>query len=114
MEYIFGSIRKNNRVIETVKTVGDKHTDLKGRLTVKREYPDMTIVDTFTVIDHYNTSEDSEGNCYDFYTIEAHYRDTDRFMPQKEDIESKIEFIAMMSDIDIFDDETGSEVGINE
>lgn len=114
MEYIFGSIRKNNRIIENLKTVGDRHTSLKGRITIKREYPDMTIVDTFTVLDHYKEAEDADGKCYDFYTIEAHYRDTDRFMPQKEDIESKIEFIAMMSDIDIFDDETEREVSINE
>lgn len=103
MEYVFGSIRRRGRIVENVKTVGESHSNLKGRLTVKREYPDCIIEDSFSVVDHYLTAEDSSGKCYDFYEIEGHYRMIDRFTPQKEDIEAKIEFVAMMSDIDIFD-----------
>lgn len=38
----------------------------------------MTITDTFLVLAHTGGSEDSGGNCYDWYIIDKHYRYTER------------------------------------
>ena len=35
-------------------------------------------------------AEDVEGNCYDWYEIDHHSRYTDKFTPQKEEIETNI------------------------
>lgn len=78
MNYIFGQINDT----DILKTVGEHHTDLTGRQTIRREYPDRVIEDVFTVVDHY-ASKEANGQCYDWYHITEHYRDTDRFMPQK-------------------------------
>lgn len=112
MEYIFGTVRRYGKPVETVKTVGDKHSDLSGRVTVKREYPDRIIEDSFTIVDKYESKE-SNGKCYDWYFIESHYRDTDRFMPQKEDIDSKIDYIAMMADIEMEEEDGIEELSEN-
>ena len=75
MEYVFGT----NRNKEILKTKGSEHTDLTGYHEVVREYPDQTITDRFFVIEKYHTDEDSEGNCYDWYEIDRHYRFSDKF-----------------------------------
>ena len=85
MEYIFGRDKT-----ETLKTKGSEHTDLTGFQEVVREYPDCTITDSFRVVKKYKSSEDAEGNCYDWYTIEDHYRMIDRTKPIKEDLDSVI------------------------
>lgn len=66
MDYIFGQ--------NTVKTVGDFHSDLQGFCSIMREYPDQNITDNFTVVEKVKSDEDSEGKCYDWYTIKDHYR----------------------------------------
>lgn len=90
MEYIFGPIRKEGRDFERLETIGERHTDLSGRVIIRREFPDRIIEDVFSITEHYDTKEDAEGNCYDYYLIEAHYRDTDRFTPQRHEIDRGI------------------------
>jgi len=75
LEYVFGT--EEDR--EILKTKGDSHTNLTGYQEVVRQYPDQNIVDRFRVIEKINVAEDEEGNCYDWYTIDKHYRDTDKF-----------------------------------
>lgn len=70
MEYVFG-INKNKEVL---KTKGDTHTNLTGFQRVVQKYPDQDIIDNFRVVQKTNTAEDSEGNCYDWYEIDNHYR----------------------------------------
>lgn len=70
MDYIFGQ--------NTVKTVGDSHSDLNGFCSIEREYPDQNITDNFTVVKKIKSDEDAEGKCYDWYEIAEHYRYTDR------------------------------------
>lgn len=70
MDYIFGQ--------NTVKTVGDSHSDLQGFCSIMREYPDQNITDNFTVVKKIKSDEDAEGKCYDWYEIAEHYRYTDR------------------------------------
>ncbi len=74
-EYVFGTEEQK----EILKTKGDIHSELEGYQEVVREYADQTITDRFRVIEKTNTAEDEEGNCYDWYIIDCHYRDTDRF-----------------------------------
>ena len=79
MDYIFGQ--------NTVKTVGDSHSDLQGFCSIMREYPDQNITDNFTVVEKVKSDEDSEGKCYDWYTIAEHYRYVDRVKTVKQPYE---------------------------
>lgn len=87
MEYVFGVVQRYGDVErEIVRTKGDRHSDLAGRQVVEREYGDRFVTDTFYVTGKYHSAEDAEGNCYDWYYISDHNRDTDRFEPQKEEM----------------------------
>ena len=82
MEYIFGSNDFTGE--EVLKTIGAEHSDLSGFQQTVREYPDCTITDSFFVVRKHHSAEDSEGNCYDWYTIDKHNRIIDRTPPLKE------------------------------
>ena len=43
-----------------------------------RQYPSETITDRCRILDKYQTEEDGEGNCYDWYLIDQHYRYVDK------------------------------------
>ena len=45
---------------------------------MKQEYPDQTVTDSFRVVRKLDSKEDAEGNCYDWYEIDRHYRVQDR------------------------------------
>ena len=75
MEYVFGTEETN----EVLKTKGDEHSDLDGYQEVVREYQDQTITDRFRVVQKTASAEDEEGNCYDWYEIDSHYRFSDKF-----------------------------------
>ena len=81
MEYVFGT-RDDDQVI--LKTVGTEHSELTGWHELERKYPDQTITDHFLILEKYDSAEDAEGNCYDWYSIDRHYRFTDRTGPVKE------------------------------
>ena len=74
MEYVFGTQGE----IEILKTKGDAHTDLTGFHSVERTYPDQTITDNFLIVLKFDRIEDDEGNCYDWYEIDHHYRVADK------------------------------------
>ena len=76
--------------MEILKTKGREHTDLKGFQQLSTDYPDQTIVDDFHIIRKYDSQEDCEGNCYDWYEIDHHSRYTDKFTPAREEIETGI------------------------
>ena len=83
MEYIFGNRSKN----EILRTKGSEHSNLKGYHEIEREYPDQTITDRFYIRRKLESEEDVEGNCYDWYEIDHHYRYVDRTRPVKEALE---------------------------
>ena len=74
MEYEFGT----QGDVEVLKTKGDTHTDLTGFHSVERAYPDQTITDNFHIVRKLDSQEDAEGNCYDWYEIDHHYRVADK------------------------------------
>ena len=67
--------------MEVLKVKGDAHTDLTGFQQVERVYPDQTITDSFRIVRKLDSQEDGEGNCYDWYEIDRHYRATDKTGP---------------------------------
>lgn len=70
MEYIYGT----NQNLEILKTMGDSHTDLSGFFETRREYADGTVItDHCRILDHFHSAEQG-GVCYDWYTIDSHYR----------------------------------------
>ena len=77
MEYIFGYVQHNGVTVENLKTVGNSHSELSGFIQTVREYPDTTITDVFLITERYRSDEDGEGNCYDWYVIDKHYRYVD-------------------------------------
>ena len=83
MDYIFGNVFRTGAMCETVKTVGDEHTDLSGYVSITRKYADSHITDNFVVVEKYQSiTDDSTRICYDWYIIENHYRYEDKFTPQ--------------------------------
>ena len=86
MEYVFGT--KYDQ--EVLKTKGDEHSDLTGYQQLVRHYPDQDITDSFRIVEKTNSAEDDEGNCYDWYVIDHHYRFTDKFTPQIGETEQEI------------------------
>lgn len=80
MEYVFGTDHSK----EILLTKGAEHTNLTGFHEIVREYPDQTITDRFYVVRKRDSKEDGEGNCYDWYEIDKHYRFTDRTRPIQE------------------------------
>ena len=90
MEYVFGTEGE----IEVLKTKGDAHSDLTGYQQIVQEFPGEKITDNFRVVKKTGSAEDDEGNCYDWYEIDRHYRTTDRSEPvaaRVEAIEAAIE-----------------------
>ena len=81
MEYVFGSVRRNGVNVENLKTIGETHTNLTGRQSIERKYPDAIMTDSFYVKDKYRSDEDLEGNCYDWYIIMDHNHYVDKFTP---------------------------------
>jgi len=77
MEYIFGNVDLYGELVENLKTVGETHSELSGFNEVQREYNGSVIVDAFVVVKKYDTAEDAEGNCYDWYVIDKHSRHID-------------------------------------
>lgn len=77
MEYVFGT-REEMEILK-VKSAG--HGDLSGFHQLVREYPDQTITDHFRIVRKLESQEDAEGNCYDWYEIDRHYRVTDKTGP---------------------------------
>lgn len=77
MEYVFGVQGE----IEVLKTKGSTHTELTGYQQTVREFPGEKITDNFRVVRKMDSGEDGEGNCYDWYEIDRHYREIDRTGP---------------------------------
>lgn len=77
MEYIFGTKGET----EILKTKGAAHTDITGFRQIEQIYADQSITDYFRVVCKYDSKEDDEGNCYDWYEIDRHYRVVDKSAP---------------------------------
>lgn len=73
-QYVFGT----NQEKEVLRTKGAAHSNLTGYQEVTAEYPDQTITDRFRIVQKTGSDEDSEGNCYDWYEIDRHYRTTEK------------------------------------
>lgn len=74
MEYIFGTYKDN----EILKTKDNVHSNLKGWVGIKIDYPDCSITDNFLAGKKFDSKEDEEGNCYDWYYITNHNRIIDK------------------------------------
>lgn len=94
MEYMFGS--DNDK--EILKTKGASHSNLTGFHQIEMKYPDQTITDSFRIVRLIESKEDVEGNCYDWYEIDHHYRYTDKFTAGNEKIQAQIEAITPYTD----------------
>lgn len=100
MEYVFGT--QNDA--EILKIVWSAHTDLKGYQEVVREFQSEKITDNFHVVRKLDSKEDLEGNCYDWYIIDRHYRMIDRTEPLKKKEEQNradIDYISIMTGVDL-------------
>lgn len=74
MEYVFGT--KGD--LEILRTKGSIHSDLSGFQQFVQVYPDQTVTDNFRISRHLHSDQDAEGNCYDWYEIDHHYRVADK------------------------------------
>ena len=79
-EHIFGTGIRDGVMAENLKTVGKEHSAYTGYVEIRRSYDDCVIVDRFHIVEHYQAAE-AEGLCYDWYTIDQHYRYIDTSGP---------------------------------
>ncbi len=93
MDYVFGT----SGSVETLKTVGESHTNLTGFQQVERQYPDQTITDCFHIVNKYQSGEDEGRNCYDWYVIDSHYRMVDKSAKNA----ANIDYLSMMMGINL-------------
>lgn len=54
---------------------------MTGFHQIEQTYPDQTITDSFRIVRKLGSNEDAEGNCYDWYEIDHHYRVADKTGP---------------------------------
>lgn len=109
MEYVFGTKKE----LEVLKTKGSSHSDLTGYHQIEQIYPDQTVTDHFRIVRKLESQEDGEGNCYDWYEIDHHYRTVDRTKPIEQQVNAvnettSIAFVTMAEKGDI-DDTTAGE-----
>ena len=85
-----------------LKTKGSSHSDLNGFCEVSTEYSDQKITDRFYVVKHLNSAKDAEGNCYDWYEIDKHYRTFDKHSKDiKQLLNSMLEFKNALCELDM-------------
>lgn len=108
MEYVFGTQGSK----ETLRTKGGEHSSLTGWQHIEQEYPNQTISDSFYVVRKMASREDSEGNMYDWYEIQSHYRVIDNTAPAEKlgKLNSaNIDYLSMMAGIDLPDEDDGGK-----
>lgn len=109
MELSFRKEYRGGEIVEILRVKSDKETFFEGHTTVETPTSILIVKDVFDVVKKIRHSEDGEGNSYDWYETMNHYRTEERFTPDKqdamdqelEDHASKIDYIAMMTDVDI-------------
>ena len=68
MKYIFGLTKQG---MENLKTIGER-TNYSGEIQLVTEYDDAIITDSCEIVEKYHSTEDIEGNCYDWYEVQNH------------------------------------------
>lgn len=79
---------------------------MTGYQQIVQEFPGEKITDNFRVVKKTGSSEDEEGNCYDWYEIDRHYRTIDKTGPVAEREarnSANIDYLSMMSGIELPD-----------
>ena len=90
MEYVIGTVQRGDKRRIILKTAGEEHTDLEGRITLEQRLGNTLVRDTFTVIQKYQTADSSDGRAYDWYYIEDHYRNEDRSEEVRVEMEQEV------------------------
>ena len=86
MVYVFGT----EGGVETLKTKGSGRGRMSGFHEIEQSYPDQTVTDRFRIVRLLRSATDTEGNVYNWYEIDKHFRFTDKFTPAKAEIETGI------------------------
>ena len=109
MELSFRRMVVGDRVVKVLSVKSDTETDFKDTTRIETAHSNMIVTDVFDVLKKIDHKVDEEGNFYDWYYVENHYQTQERFTPEKQDVvdgtladhSAKLDYIAMMSDIDI-------------
>ena len=83
MEYVFGYTKRNGVIHENLKTISDTYSELKDYIETVRKYTDSVITDKFRIVDHYHSEEGDDGLFYDWYIIDNHWRNVDKFSSER-------------------------------
>lgn len=107
MTYIYGTSTRVNPPCENLKTAGSEHSNLSGYISTVREFPDGTkITDHCRILRKY-ASKEVNGMCYDWYWIDSHYQEkdtTEKAQKAVDQLSANLDYISMMSGIDIPDE----------
>ena len=77
---------------------------LSGYQTYKEELQEFDIIHSFRIISLYKEDVDSEGNFYHWYYIDDYFKAIDcssSLRKENEELKSKIDYLSMMTEIDI-------------
>lgn len=59
---------------------------MSGFHQIEQIYPDQVVTDNFRVVRKLDSQTDDDGNCYDWYEIDRHYRFVDKSGPVAEQV----------------------------
>lgn len=87
---------------------------MTGFHQIERVYPDQTITDNFHIVRKLKSEEDDDGNCYEWYEIDRHFRATEKARTEAEKAAENAAAIAfvVLAETGQIDDVTASEQSI--
>lgn len=86
---------------------------MTGFHQIEQTYPDQTITDSFRIVQKLDSKEDAEGNCYDWYEIDHHYRVADKTGPlARQAVENAVAAETALCELDAGYDERMSAVEV--
>lgn len=91
MEYIFGESTHRHEDVLILKTKGTAHTQLSGLVEHLEEFTDSTIKTSCRIVEHINSSQDDEGNYYDWYIIDQYHREVNLSDAEREKLNAEID-----------------------
>ena len=105
MELTFRNEKRGDDFAEIMRVKSDSETFFTGHTLIETGTSNLTIVDSFDIVEKISHKEDRAGTSYDWYEVKNHYRTQARFTPEKQEEFDKqradIDFIAAMAEIDL-------------
>lgn len=91
MEYIFGKSTHHHEDVLILRTKGEERTELTGLVEHLEEFADSTIKTSCRIVEKIDSSQDDQGNCYDWYIIDQYNREVNLSDAEREKLNAEID-----------------------